>query len=159
MSLNSVNRILNKSAYYYDVFGYRFGHPTLNIDFQWLLQCLVVLFDWLKWTLILGSLDKRSEVQVLKVVAEYWWRSCVQKCFLVTYSFACSSLSRPLILPMLLCVGMLQCGWRAETGRVTPLCTGGKSLMPQKCETISYCSPTPYREPRKQTSNPQKVWR
>ncbi|XP_060790387.1 F-box only protein 34 isoform X2 [Neoarius graeffei] len=31
--------------------------------------------------------------------------------------------------------------------------------MPQKCETISYCSPTPYREPRKQTSHPQKIWR
>ncbi|XP_060735613.1 F-box only protein 34 [Tachysurus vachellii] len=31
--------------------------------------------------------------------------------------------------------------------------------MPQKCETISYCCPTPYREPRKQTSHPQKVWR
>ncbi|XP_053365230.1 F-box only protein 34 [Clarias gariepinus] len=31
--------------------------------------------------------------------------------------------------------------------------------MPQKCETISYRSPTPYREPRKQTFHPQKVWR
>ncbi|KAG7328368.1 hypothetical protein KOW79_008312 [Hemibagrus wyckioides] len=31
--------------------------------------------------------------------------------------------------------------------------------MPQKCETISYCCPTPYREPRKQTCHPQKVWR
>ncbi|XP_072545472.1 F-box only protein 34 [Salminus brasiliensis] len=31
--------------------------------------------------------------------------------------------------------------------------------MPQKCETISYCSPTPYREPGKRASNPQTVWR
>ncbi|KAF4101978.1 F-box only protein 34 [Onychostoma macrolepis] len=31
--------------------------------------------------------------------------------------------------------------------------------MPQKCETISYCSPTPYREPRLRASNPPSVWR
>uniref|UniRef100_A0A3B1IT28 F-box protein 34 n=1 Tax=Astyanax mexicanus TaxID=7994 RepID=A0A3B1IT28_ASTMX len=30
--------------------------------------------------------------------------------------------------------------------------------MPQKCETISYYSPTPYREPGKRASNPQTVW-
>ncbi|XP_062863237.1 F-box only protein 34 [Trichomycterus rosablanca] len=31
--------------------------------------------------------------------------------------------------------------------------------MPQKCETISYCSPTPYRDPRKRASNLQHIWR
>ncbi|XP_056112109.1 F-box only protein 34 [Rhinichthys klamathensis goyatoka] len=31
--------------------------------------------------------------------------------------------------------------------------------MPQKCETISYCNPTPYREPRLRASNPPSVWR
>ncbi|KAK7142689.1 hypothetical protein R3I94_012141 [Phoxinus phoxinus] len=31
--------------------------------------------------------------------------------------------------------------------------------MPQKCETISYCYPTPYREPRLRASNPPSVWR
>ncbi|XP_076834794.1 F-box only protein 34 [Brachyhypopomus gauderio] len=31
--------------------------------------------------------------------------------------------------------------------------------MPQKCETISYYSPTPYREPRKRASNLQTFWR
>ncbi|KAL7873160.1 hypothetical protein AOLI_G00122310 [Acnodon oligacanthus] len=31
--------------------------------------------------------------------------------------------------------------------------------MPQKCETISYYSPTPYREPGKRASNLQAVWR
>ncbi|XP_026868986.2 F-box only protein 34 [Electrophorus electricus] len=31
--------------------------------------------------------------------------------------------------------------------------------MPQKCETVSYYSPTPYREPRKRASNLQTVWR
>ncbi|KAI4905389.1 hypothetical protein NFI96_018609 [Prochilodus magdalenae] len=46
-----------------------------------------------------------------------------------------------------------------ESGRGTPLCTGGRSLMPQKCETISYCSPTPYREPGKRASNSQTFWR
>ncbi|KAG1973209.1 F-box only protein 34 [Pimephales promelas] len=31
--------------------------------------------------------------------------------------------------------------------------------MPQKCETISYCNPTPYREPRLRASCPPSVWR
>ncbi|XP_030637680.1 F-box only protein 34 [Chanos chanos] len=31
--------------------------------------------------------------------------------------------------------------------------------MPQKCESISYCNPTPYRDPRKQTCNLQPAWR
>ncbi|XDV42864.1 hypothetical protein PO909_011454 [Leuciscus waleckii] len=31
--------------------------------------------------------------------------------------------------------------------------------MPQKCKTISYCNPTPYREPRLRASNPPSVWR
>ncbi|XP_052436170.1 F-box only protein 34 isoform X1 [Carassius gibelio] len=31
--------------------------------------------------------------------------------------------------------------------------------MPQKCETISYCNPTPYRDPRLRASNPPSVWR
>ncbi|XP_059374556.1 F-box only protein 34-like isoform X1 [Carassius carassius] len=36
---------------------------------------------------------------------------------------------------------------------------GGRSLMPQKCETISYCDSTPYREPRLRASSPPSVWR
>ncbi|XP_051503004.1 F-box only protein 34 [Myxocyprinus asiaticus] len=31
--------------------------------------------------------------------------------------------------------------------------------MPRKCKTISYCNPTPYREPRLRASNPPSVWR
>lgn len=31
--------------------------------------------------------------------------------------------------------------------------------MPQKCETISYCNPTPYREPRLRASNSPSAWR
>ncbi|XP_052001747.1 F-box only protein 34-like [Xyrauchen texanus] len=31
--------------------------------------------------------------------------------------------------------------------------------MPQKCETISYCNPTPYRDPRLRASNLPSVWR
>ncbi|KAI7804996.1 F-box only protein 34 [Triplophysa rosa] len=31
--------------------------------------------------------------------------------------------------------------------------------MPQKCETISYFNPTPYREPRLRASSPSSVWR